>query len=235
MTTVATINMYVSLSAEEKGTHMSRFLEVLNEYHESLSSTILGDVCHSMKERLKAAEAHLELHFPYFIDKKAPVTGQPGKLDIDVSFEMTSNGADDFVMGIKVPATSLCPCSKEISKYGAHNQRCEMTVRVRLREGVTLWIEELFAMVEQCASTQVFSVLKRPDEKWVTERAYENPKFVEDIVRDMAVVLNTDDRIVWYECYSENYESIHNHNAYAFVSRDKREEEFNAPQGLFDQ
>jgi GTP cyclohydrolase IB len=223
MTTVATINMYVALPAEEKGTHMSRFLEVLNEHHQSLSSTTINKVCKAMKERLKAKEAHLELSFPYFIDKKAPVTGQPGKLDIDVTFEMTSNGVDDFILGIKVPATSLCPCSKEISKYGAHNQRCEMTVRVRLRDGELLWIEELFDMIEQCASTQVFPVLKRPDEKWVTERAYENPKFVEDIVRDMSVVLNADERIVWYECYSENYESIHNHNAYAFVTKDKRE------------
>lgn len=224
-TTVATINMYVALPPEVKGTHMSRFLEVLNEHHESLCSDTLSDVCRSMKERLKADEVHLELSFPYFIDKKAPVTGQPGKLDIDVSFEMASNGTDDFILGIKVPATSLCPCSKEISAYGAHNQRCEMTVRVRLAEGQHLWIEELFSMIEQCASTQVFSVLKRPDEKWVTEQAYENPKFVEDIVRDMAVVLNTEDRIVWYECFSENFESIHNHNAYAFVSRDKRADE----------
>jgi GTP cyclohydrolase I len=209
-TTVASINMYVALPPEVKGTHMSRFLEVLNEHHESLSSDTLTDVCRSMKQKLKADEVHLELHFPYFIDKRAPVTGQPGKLDIDVSFEMTSNGVDDFVLGIKVPATSLCPCSKEISRYGAHNQRCEMTVRVRAAEGQHLWIEELFAMIEQCASTQVFSVLKRPDEKWVTERAYENPKFVEDIVRDLAVVLNNDDRIVWYECFSENFESIPN-------------------------
>ncbi len=203
---------------------MSRFVEVLNEHHESLSSDTLSEVCRSMKSRLKADEVYLELDFPYFIDKKAPVSGQPGKLDIDVSFEMTSNGVDDFVLGIKIPATSLCPCSKEISRYGAHNQRCELTVRVRVQEGQHLWIEELFAMVEQCASTQVFSVLKRPDEKWVTERAYENPKFVEDIVRDMAVVLNDDERIVWYECFSENFESIHNHNAYAFISRDKRVE-----------
>ncbi len=223
-TTVASINMYVALPPEVKGTHMSRFLEVLNEYHESLSSDTLTDVCRSMKQRLKADEVHLELNFPYFIDKKAPVTGQAGKLDIDVSFEMASNGTDDFILGIKVPATSLCPCSKEISAYGAHNQRCEMTVRVRLAEGQHLWIEELFSLIEQCASTQVFSVLKRPDEKWVTERAYENPKFVEDIVRDLAVVLNADDRIVWYECFSENFESIHNHNAYAFIGRDKRQD-----------
>jgi GTP cyclohydrolase IB len=221
-TTVATINMYVALPPEVKGTHMSRFLEVLNEHHEALSSDTLTDVCRSMKSKLKAEEVHLELFFPYFIDKKAPVSGQVGKLDIDVSFEMTSNGVDDFVLGIKVPATSLCPCSKEISDYGAHNQRCEMTVKVRLAEGQHLWIEELFSMIEQCASTQVFSVLKRPDEKWVTERAYENPKFVEDIVRDLALVLEADDRIVWYECFSENFESIHNHNAFAFITNDKR-------------
>jgi GTP cyclohydrolase IB len=220
--TVATVNMYVALPHDQKGTHMSRFLEVLNEHHETLSSDSLTDVCRSMKDRLKAEEVHLELAFPYFIDKKAPVTGQPGKLDIDVTFEVASNGTDDFIMGMKVPATSLCPCSKEISQYGAHNQRCEMTVRVRMAPGIHLWIEELFQMIEKCASTQVFSVLKRPDEKWVTERAYENPKFVEDIVRDMAVVLNNDERIVWYQCFSENFESIHNHNAYAFIERDKR-------------
>jgi GTP cyclohydrolase IB len=222
--TVATVNMYVALPHDQKGTHMSRFLEVLNEHHETLSSDSLSDVCRSMKERLKAEEVHLELSFPYFIDKKAPVTGQSGKLDIDVTFEVASNGTDDFILGMKVPATSLCPCSKEISRYGAHNQRCEMTVRVRMAVGIHLWIEELFQMIEQCASTQVFSVLKRPDEKWVTERAYENPKFVEDIVRDMAVALNNDERIVWYQCFSENFESIHNHNAYAFIERDKRTE-----------
>ncbi len=222
--TIATINMYVALPHDQKGTHMSRFVEVLNEHHDTLSSDTLTEVCKSMKQRLKADEVHLELNFPYFIDKKAPVTGQPGKLDIDVTFEMASNGTDDFVLTLKVPATSLCPCSKEISAYGAHNQRCEMTVKVRVAEGQHLWIEELFGMIEQCASTQVFSVLKRPDEKWVTERAYENPKFVEDIVRDMAVMLNGEDRIVWYQCYSENFESIHNHNAYAFIERDKRGE-----------
>jgi len=222
--TVATVNMYVALPHDVKGTHMSRFLEVLNEHHESLSSDTLSDVCKSMKQKLKAEEVHLELSFPYFIDKKAPVTGQSGKLDIDVGFEMVANGIEDFILTLKVPATSLCPCSKEISKYGAHNQRCEMTVKVRLAEGQHLWIEELFSMIEQCASTQVFSVLKRPDEKYVTEKAYENPKFVEDIVRDMAVRLNGDDRIVWYQCYSENFESIHNHNAFAFIEKDKRDE-----------
>ena len=220
--TVATINMFVSLPHTEKGTHMSRFLEVLIGRHEELCSDSLTELTVAMREKLKADDAFLEVSFPYFIEKKAPVTGQPGKLDIDVTFELASGTVDDFIMTLKVPATSLCPCSKEISEHGAHNQRCEMTVKVRVADGVNLWIEELFAMIEQCASTQVFSVLKRPDEKWVTERAYENPKFVEDIVRDMAVTLRDDDRIVWFQCFSENFESIHSHNAYAMVEHDKR-------------
>ncbi len=222
--TVANINMFVSLPAEAKGTHMSRFLEVLNGYDDALHSDLLSDICREMKEKLDARDAFLELSFPYFVEKKAPVTGGVGKLDFDVTFEMASNGTDDFIMTLKVPATSLCPCSKEISSYGAHNQRCLMTVSVRLADGVHVWIEELFSMLEQCASTQLFSVLKRPDEKWVTEKAYENPKFVEDIVRDMAIRLNADDRIVWYRCSSENYESIHNHNAYALIEQDKRDD-----------
>ncbi|MEM9883516.1 MAG: GTP cyclohydrolase FolE2, partial [Planctomycetota bacterium] len=220
--TVATVNMYVSLPHHQKGTHMSRFLEVLNKYHEAISSRDIMLVCHDMKERLDAADAHLELEFPYFIDKKAPVTGMPGKLDIEVSFACAANGTDDFVMGIKVPATSLCPCSKEISAYGAHNQRCLMEAKVRFVEGQTMMIEELFEIVEKCASTQVFAVLKRPDEKFVTEDAYDHPKFVEDIVRDLAVALDADDRIAWFRVDSENFESIHNHNAYAMVEKDKR-------------
>lgn len=220
--TVARVNMFVSLPHTEKGTHMSRFLEVLNERHNELCSDSLVELAVAMRDKLNAPDAFLELNFPYFIDKKAPVTGMPGKLDIDVTFELQSGTKDDFVMTLKVPATSLCPCSKEISQYGAHNQRCEMTVKVRIADGVNFWIEELFGMIEQCASTQVFSVLKRPDEKWVTERAYENPKFVEDIVRDMAVTLRDDDRVVWFQCFSENFESIHSHNAFAMVEQDKR-------------
>ena len=221
--TVATVSMYVGLPHYQKGTHMSRFLEVLNEHHDQLRSDRIMSVCRAMKNRLEAEEAHLELDFPYFIDKQAPVTGQAGKLDIDVSFECSSNDHDDFVMGVRVPATSLCPCSKEISAYGAHNQRCEMEVKIRTKKGQYLWIEELFEIVEHAASTQVFAVLKRPDEKWVTEAAYDNPKFVEDIVRDLAAGLDADDRIVWFQVHSENFESIHNHNAYAFIERDKRE------------
>ncbi|MEX0653655.1 MAG: GTP cyclohydrolase FolE2 [Phycisphaeraceae bacterium] len=227
--TIAQVNMYVGLPHYQKGTHMSRFLEVLNKHHESVRSDQVMDICHDMKHRLEAEEAHLELHFPYFIDKKAPVTGQLGKIDVEVSFEGTSgvagqpdSEAEDFILSIKVPATSLCPCSKEISAYGAHNQRCEMEVRVRFAPGQSMWIEELFDIVEQQASTQVFAVLKRPDEKYVTEAAYDNPKFVEDIVRDLAVALDREDRIIWYQVNSENFESIHNHNAYAFIERDKR-------------
>ena len=221
--TVAMVNMYVGLPHYQKGTHMSRFLEVLNAHHDELRINQIMSVCTDMKERLEAEEAHLELKFPYFIDKRAPVSGQVGKLDIDVTFEATTTAAgDDLVMGIKVPATSLCPCSKEISAYGAHNQRCEMEVKIRTPKGQYLWIEDLFDLVEQGASTQVFAVLKRPDEKWVTEAAYDNPKFVEDIVRDLAIALDKDDRIVWYQVHSENFESIHNHNAYAFIEKDKR-------------
>ncbi len=221
--TVARVNMYVGLPHYQKGTHMSRFLEVLNKHHEELRSDQIMDVVHDMKHRLEAEEAHLELRFPYFIHKKAPVTKEEGMIDVEVTFKATSNNdTDDFVMGVKVPATSLCPCSKEISAYGAHNQRCEMEVFVRFTPGKSMWIEELFDIVEQCASTQVFAVLKRPDEKWVTEAAYDNPKFVEDIVRDLALALDKEDRIAWYRVDSENYESIHNHNAYATIERDKR-------------
>ncbi len=220
--TVAHVNMYVGLPHYQKGTHMSRFLEVLNKHHMELKSNEIMQVCHDVKERLEAEESHLELRFPYFIHKNAPVTGAPGMLDIEVTFQASSNAVDDFVMGIKVPATSLCPCSKEISEYGAHNQRCEMAVEVRFAEGQFMWIEELFELVEQAASSPVFAVLKRPDEKWVTERAYDHPKFVEDIVRDLAISLNGENRIVWSRVHSENFESIHNHNAYASIERDKR-------------
>ena len=220
--TVANIDMYVALPHHQKGTHMSRFLEVLNQHHDAVRSDDVLAIAHDMRERLDADHAHLRMEFPYFIDKPAPVSGQVGKLDIEVVFEAESNATDDFVMTLKVPATSLCPCSKEISEYGAHNQRCIMEASVRFAPGEAMWIEDLFAIVEKCASTQVFAVLKRPDEKFVTEDAYDNPKFVEDIVRDLAVALDDDDRIAWYRVNSENFESIHNHNAYAEIVKDKR-------------
>ncbi|MBI1368154.1 MAG: GTP cyclohydrolase I FolE2 [Planctomycetes bacterium] len=218
--TVAKVNMYVSLPHHQKGTHMSRFLEVLNEHAQEIDPTDIMAICHDIKERLNAAEAHLELAFTYFINKKAPVTGSPGLMDYQVTFEATSNGADDFVMGVKAPATSLCPCSKTISAYGAHNQRCVLEAKVRFKG--MMWIEELVSICENAASTQVYSVLKRPDEKYVTEAAFDNPKFVEDIVRDLAGALDADERIIWYSINSENFESIHNHNAYAAIEKDKR-------------
>ena len=220
--TVARVNMYVGLPHYQKGTHMSRFLEVLNAHHDSIRSDQVMQITRDMQEKLEAEEAHLELTFPYFIDKQAPVSGQVGKLDIEVTLECSSNHVDDFILGIKVPATSLCPCSREISAYGAHNQRCEMEVRVRFGPNQTMWIEELFELVERGASTQVFAVLKRPDEKYVTEAAYDNPKFVEDIVRDLAIALIDEPRVTWYHISSENFESIHSHNAYAELERDKR-------------
>jgi len=218
--TVATVNMYVSLPHHQKGTHMSRFLEVLNEHAKEINPTEIMSICHDIKERLNAADAHLELSFTYFINKKAPVTGSPGLMDYQVSFDVSSNSVDDFVMGIKAPATSLCPCSKIISAYGAHNQRCEIEAKVRFKG--MLWIECLVDLIETAASSQVYSVLKRPDEKFVTEQAYDHPKFVEDIVRDLAVALENEDRITWYAINSENFESIHNHNAYAYIEKDKR-------------
>jgi len=151
------------------------------------------------------------------IEKAAPVTGARGLMDYVCSFEGTSNGEDDFILGVKAPATSLCPCSKEISSYGAHNQRCEISARVRFTG--TLWIEDLVTVMESAASAPVYAVLKRPDEKFVTEQAFDNPKFVEDIIRDLALAMDADPRITWYSIESENFESIHNHNAYARIER----------------
>jgi GTP cyclohydrolase I len=217
--TVANVNLYVSLPKHKKGTHMSRFLEILNQHHRAITPTLIMPILHQMKERLNADDAHIEMSFPYFIEKAAPVTGARGLIDYQCSFEAASNGTDDFILGVKAPAASLCPCSKEISAYGAHNQRCEISARVRFTG--TLWIEDLVAIMEKAASAPVYSVLKRPDEKFVTEQAFDNPKFVEDIIRDLAVGLEAEPRITWYSIQSENFESIHNHNAYASIERDK--------------
>jgi GTP cyclohydrolase I len=219
-TTVARINMYVSLPHHQKGTHMSRFLQVLNEHARPLTPAQIPAVAKVIRERLNAERAHLEIGFTYFIEKPAPVTGTRGLMDYFVQFSVESNHYDDFVMTVRAPAASLCPCSKEISEYGAHNQRCEIEASVRFQG--TLWIEDLVKHLEAAASCPVYSVLKRPDEKFVTEAAYNNPKFVEDIVRDLAILLNNDPRITWYRIASENFESIHNHNAYAQIVRDKR-------------
>ncbi len=221
LSTVAKINMYVALPETQKGTHMSRFLEVLNDHHcEPLTPARIPEIARAIKERLEAKEAHFKASFTYFMTKKAPVTGAEGLMDYEVTFESTANCSEDFVMTVAVPATSLCPCSKEISAYGAHNQRCRIEASVRF-DG-TLWIEDVVELLEGAASNPVFAVLKRPDEKHVTERAFENPKFVEDIVRDLAGALEQDERITWFAISSENFESIHSHNAYAQLTRDKR-------------
>ncbi len=224
-TTVANINMYVALPHHQKGTHMSRFLEVLNEHScEPLTPDDIPGVTEAIRVRLNAQEAHFEASFTYFIEKHAPVTKQAGLMNYEVTFECTARGGDaqpDMVMHVAAPATSLCPCSKEISEYGAHNQRCRIEAAIRT-EGDMLWIEDLATKLEDAASHPVYAVLKRPDEKFVTEKAYENPKFVEDIIRDLAVVLDGDKAISWYRITSENYESIHSHNAYAEIEKDSR-------------
>jgi GTP cyclohydrolase I len=200
---------------------MSRFLEVLNAHaSEPLTPDRIPAVTRAICERLDAETAHFEASFTYFIKKLAPETKSPGLMDYKVTFECTANGTEDFLMTVAAPAASLCPCSKEISDFGAHNQRCRIVAKVRFKG--RLWIEDLVQHLEQAASCPVFAVLKRPDEKFVTEAAYKNPKFVEDIIRDLAVGLNGDDRVTWYEISSENFESIHNHNAYAEIRVDKR-------------
>ena len=221
--TVAKINMYVSLPHHQKGTHMSRFLEVLNEHrNEPLTPDRIPEVTAAIRDKLNAETAHFEASFTYFVCKPAPITGSRGLMDYEVTFECEANGSPEtstFVIGVAVPATSLCPCSKEISAYGAHNQRCRISARVKF-EG-ELWIEDLIETLEASASSPVYAVLKRPDEKFVTEAAYDNPKFVEDIIRDLALLLDADERIMWYEIDSENYESIHSHNAYAQITRSR--------------
>ncbi len=218
--TVAKVNMYVALPHYQKGTHMSRFLEVLNDHtSEPLTPARIPVLTRAICARLNAEVAHFEARFTYFIKKPAPVTGQLGLMDYEVAFECMANGEEDFVMTVAAPATSLCPCSKEISIYGAHNQRCRIAAKVRFKG--MMWIGDVVEMLEKAASCPVFAVLKRPDEKWVTEKAFENPKFVEDIVRDLGLGLEADDRVTWFSINSENFESIHNHNAYAEITKSK--------------
>lgn len=221
--TVASINMYVDLPHHSKGTHMSRFVELLHSFRNDLelSLTTLSQILDEMKSILGAKSSHVDISFPYFIEKKAPVSGSPGLVNYVCRFLGTSGEDDeiDLVSEVVVPITSLCPCSKEISIHGAHNQRGEVRLLTRFRKFI--WIEDMIELVERAASCEVYSVLKRVDEKYVTERAYNNPKFVEDIVRDIAMALNEDDNITWFELSAENFESIHNHSAYAYISSRK--------------
>ena len=216
--TVATFNMYVQLPHHFKGTHMSRFVEILNSYEREISVESFETMLREMVVRLEAEAGHIEMNFPYFINKAAPISGVESLLDYDVTFiGDIKDGKFLQTMKVVVPVTSLCPCSKKISDYGAHNQRSHVTVTARTNAFV--WIEELVRLVEDQASCELYGLLKRPDEKHVTERAYNNPKFVEDMVRDVAASLNADSRIDSYMVESENFESIHNHSAYALIEK----------------
>jgi len=218
--TIANFNMYVHLPHNFKGTHMSRFVEILNEHEREISVESFGAMLAEMTTRLDSEAGHLEMTFPYFMMKQAPVSRVESLLDYRATLVgELKGGRTETWLKVMVPVTSLCPCSKRISDYGAHNQRSHVTIAARIAEHV--WIEELIEIAEQEASCELYGILKRPDEKYVTERAYDNPKFVEDIVRDVAMRLNGDDRIRAYVIESENFESIHNHSAYARVERDK--------------
>jgi GTP cyclohydrolase I len=218
--TIATFNMYVHLPHNFKGTHMSRFVEILNRHEREISVESYESILREMVKLLEAESGYIEMSFPYFVNKTAPVSGVQSLLDYDVTLigEM-KDGKASVTMKVLVPVTSLCPCSKKISERGAHNQRSHVTITLRTNSFV--WIEDVVAIAEKQASCELYGLLKRPDEKYVTERAYDNPKFVEDMVRDVAAVLNADDRVDAYIVESENFESIHNHSAYALIERDK--------------
>ena len=217
--TVAKLNMYVNLPHNFKGTHMSRFVELLHQERE-ISVEGFQKILEEMTERLEAEAGHIEMTFPFFVMKKAPVSGVESLMDYQASLiGERRDGVTALWVKVVVPVTSLCPCSKKISQYGAHNQRSHVTISAKLREH--MWIEELIDIAESEASCELYGILKRPDEKYVTERAYENPKFVEDMVRDVAVRMNNEDRVAAYVVESENFESIHNHSAYALIERDK--------------
>lgn len=216
--TVASINMYVDLPHKNKGTHMSRFVEMLPQFKEDISLKKIAIILKDMKTHLNAASAHIELTFPYFIEKRAPKSNAPGLMDYTCRIVGSSNsvGNIDLVSEVMVPITSVCPCSKEISAGGAHNQRGEVRLAVRFKRFI--WIEDMISLVEEASSCDVFSVLKRVDEKCVTEKGFNNPKFVEDIVRDIALNLQNDVNITWFSVSAENFESIHNHSAYAYIT-----------------
>jgi len=213
--TVATIAMTVDLPKEFKGTHMSRFVEVLMNKREIHIDSIY-ELLSEMQNKLNAKSAHLELDFPYFKEKKAPVSKKPSLIDYRIKYHAVMNGdKKDLIMTVIVPVKTLCPCSKHISKYGAHNQRGEVTVAIRFLKA--LWIEDIVSIIESSASSDLYTLLKREDEKYVTEKAYENPVFVEDVVRNVVMKLKENENILWYSVEAENFESIHNHNAYAMI------------------
>ena len=213
--TVGTIDMSVDLPHHFKGTHMSRFMEILNSHDGEVSVESLPAILRTMRERLNAETAHLRISFPYFMEKRAPVTGAAGLLSYDCAFDASSGADDDFILTVEIPVTTLCPCSREISARGAHNQRSAVTVRARFTG--ELWIEDVVALVDESASCGLYPVLKRADEKWVTEHAYDNPRFVEDLVREVTLRLRDLEPVTWFSVHVVNFESIHEHDAYAQV------------------
>ena len=222
---IGTWNMYVRLPEQKKGTHMSRFVALLESFthseSEPLNIDIFSRLIRDMLKLLDAESGCIELSFPFFMTKTAPVSGVKSLMDYEVGITgEIKNGMMEITQKVLVPVTSLCPCSKEISSYGAHNQRSHITVEAVLKDNFL--IEELIPCIEAQASCELFGLLKRPDEKYVTEHAYDNPKFVEDLIRDVACMLNKDDRVIAYTIEAENFESIHNHSAYACIGFDKR-------------
>jgi len=221
--TIATIAMSVSLPDQFKGTHMSRFIEVLSGHRGEVTLRTLPAILDELKQRLQAKSARMEVAFPYFLERRAPVSGATALMDYDCVFIGESNGTyDDFMLQVKAPVTSLCPCSKAISDYGAHNQRGVITIDVRTNRKVDgapeiVWIEELVELAERSASAPVYPLLKRADERFVTMKAYDNPVFVEDMVRAVAVGLQKEERVAWFRVHAENHESIHNHSAFARI------------------
>ncbi len=219
--TIAAITMSVNLPHNFKGTHMSRFVELIHKHRENISIDSIDGILGEMRTSLDAEESHIQLSFKYFVEKKAPVSEQISLMDYDCEFSASlSEKGRDLMITVNVPVLSLCPCSKEISDYGAHNQRS--IVKISVRASKLVWIEELIEYAEKSASSPIYALLKREDEKYVTERSYENPTFVEDIVRSATELLDADGRIEWFEVSSTNMESIHNHNAWAIITRDKR-------------
>ncbi len=222
--TVAEISMYVGLSHQSRGTHMSRFLEVLNEHGNELHIDSIPQILAKTREVLQSHSAYLEITFPYFLTKTAPVSKQQGLMDYQIAFQASQdNNRTDIEMIVTAWITTLCPCSKAISQSGAHNQRGRVTVHVRTRKDV--WFEDIIEIIEQSGSGPLYSLLKRVDEKYVTEYAYNTPVFVEDVVRNCALKLNANPDIIWYKVEAENAESIHNHNAYACITSANRANE----------
>ncbi len=220
--TVASINLFISLPHHFRGTHMSRFVDILNEYRWRVHVAKVGDILKKTKERIPALAAHIEISFPYFVEKEAPISGERSIMGYDCHILATLDANDecDLRIGVDVPVTSVCPCSREISERGAHSQRGIVRLSVRFQGMV--WLEELIEVAESCGSSRIYPLLKREDEKFVTEWAYDHPVFVEDIVREVALRLQRDERITWFLVEVENQESIHQHNAYASVAREKR-------------